>query len=83
MRTDLNEIRSRFDELLTGTVDRKSVSDWARDLRIAEDNRELIVTPEDDRARIWTAILFLEGVDSKDSPDSYLHNEEDIRRERP
>jgi hypothetical protein len=83
MRIDSAMIRAQFDAVLAATVTRESVSDWARRLREADDREELLITPDCERQRLWKAILFLEGVDMKDAPDSYLHNDEDISRERP
>ena len=83
MDIDLHAIRSQFDVVLAGSVARETVSDWAKALREGNDRQELTITPESDRSRIWKAILFLEGVDMKDAPDSYLHNAQDISRERP
>jgi len=83
MKVNLTRIRSQFDAILMGTIEREQVADWARKLREASDREELAVKPESDWEVVWKAILFLEGVDLKDAPDSYLHNEEDILREKP
>jgi hypothetical protein len=83
MELNLTTIRTKFDEILSAMITRESVSDWARELREASDRNELTISPIEEKRRIWKALLFLEGVDMKDAPNSYLHNEEDITRERP
>lgn len=83
MNVEKNLVQAHFDAILSGNATREAVSDWARELREAHDRNDLAISPEVDRPQLWKAILFLEGVDLRDAPDSYLHNEEDIRRERP
>jgi hypothetical protein len=83
MELSLTAIRAKFDAVLAGTCTREAVSDWAREQRCADDHGELAITPELDRNRIWNALLFLEGVDLKDAPGSYSHNNDDVARERP
>ncbi len=83
MEVSKQAITAKFDEVLSESVSREAVSDWARVRREADDDGTLTLLPEAERSRLWDALLFLEGVDLKDSPTSYLHNEEDILRERP
>ncbi|HUE72812.1 MAG TPA: hypothetical protein VMP01_18140 [Pirellulaceae bacterium] len=83
MNIDISQVRDKFAAVLNGSESREAVSKWARAIREADDRGELFATPAADRMRIWHAILFLEGVDLRDSPESYLHNEIDIRREQP
>jgi hypothetical protein len=83
MELNLPTIRAKFDAILATTITRESASDWARELREASDRNELTISPSEEKRRLWKALLFLEGVDMKDAPNSYLHNEEDITRERP
>ena len=58
---------------------REQVASWAHAVREAEDAGTLEYEPSEAEKRIWRAILYLIGVDSKDGPDSYLHVEEDFR----
>ena len=83
MNVNIQTIQARFDDVLHGRVGREVIADWAKALREADDHKELTVVPETDRLRVWKAILFLEGVDLRDSPESYLHDDADISRERP
>ncbi|MBW2570682.1 MAG: DNA-binding protein [Deltaproteobacteria bacterium] len=59
---------------------REEISDWARILREAEDNSNLYYEPREAEKKIWDAILYLEGVDLKDGPDTYLHINEDFNK---
>lgn len=83
MNLKLSLVREQFDSLISGTASRERVSDWARSIREADDRDEVQLSSDEDGDRIWKAVLFLEGVDLKDSPETYLHNEADIQRERP
>lgn len=83
MNIDLVKVRQMFQAVLDETGSREAVSEKAKQYQQADDRRELVVTPEGDRDRVWKALIFLEGVDLKDGPDSYLHVKEDVVRERP
>ncbi len=83
MNIDLATVRKMFQAVLDGSETREAVSDRAKALQEIDDRRELVVVPESDRKRLWKALTFLEGVDLKDGPDSYLHIDEDIVRECP
>ena len=75
----LQEIQVILNKLLDNSMTREDASSWAFRLREAADNYELEFIPSSKEDLIWELILFLEGVDLKDSPDSYLHNQDDIR----
>ena len=83
MDIDLEMIRARFDDVLSGKCTREEASDWARQLRESNDARDLVVTPKSDWKRVWDAIGFLEGYDMKNSPNEYLFAEVDLIAERP
>lgn len=76
----INQIQEAFSKLLSEKIARESVADWSSNLQRAFDDRDLIFEPKDAEEQIWDAILFLEGIDLKDAPNSYLHNEKDIQR---
>lgn len=78
-KIDFLEIRMAFDELINGKITREEVSSWANKLQCAQDNNTLVYSPDNMEDKIWKAIQFLQGVDLKDSPSTYLHNLEDIR----
>lgn len=83
MNLDLTTIRAQFDAVRAGTLSREQASDWARELREADDRNELTIAPEADRKRIWEALEFLEGYDLKTGPNEYLLAEEDLIANRP
>lgn len=43
-----------------------------------EDDGTLVYEPALDEDKIWNALLFLSGIDLKDTPYTYLHSLEDI-----
>ena len=79
MNVSLLEVINVFDELIRGELSREGASDWARKRKIAEDAGELEYEPASQEQKIWDSILYLEGVDLKDGPDSYLHIIDDFR----
>ncbi|WP_155893853.1 hypothetical protein [Cystobacter fuscus] len=78
MIVHLSDIQRAFDELIAGTRSREDLSSWARTLRISDDEGQLLFEPAAMQDLIWRSILYLEGVDLKDSPNSYLHVPEDF-----
>ena len=73
MKVSFHEVGPLFEQLLAGSVSREFASSWARRVRQAEDAGTLVYEPAGLEHRLWEAIQFLEGVDLRDSPDSYLH----------
>lgn len=73
MKVSLHEIANIFNSLIKGELSREDASDWARKRQDAEDVGDLEYEPESKEREIWDSILYLEGVDLKDGPDSYLH----------
>jgi hypothetical protein len=69
----LNDVKHAFDDLISGARSREEVSNWARRLRVANENAELGFDPVEAKAQLWRTITYLEGVDLKDSPSTYLH----------
>ncbi|MBL7690323.1 MAG: hypothetical protein JNM41_01920 [Flavipsychrobacter sp.] len=76
---DFDTVISVINRILDGVLSREDAATWAMDLRIADDKGEVQYHPAELQPLLWESILFLEGVDLKDAPDSYLHNEHDIR----
>lgn len=74
----LTDVQRAFDELLSGDRSREEISDWARSLRLKDDEGQLVFEPAAMCDRLWRAITYLEGVDLKDSPTTYLHMPEDF-----
>lgn len=72
------DLRRIFDDLVSDSRSREEISDWARDLRLADDDGRLRFEPLSARPQLWRAIHYLEGVDLKDSPTTYLHVTQDF-----
>lgn len=79
MKIDLQTVRQMFEDVLSGHISREEADRWAYALVKEDEARTLIYSPSSDRDRIFAGIMYLYGVDLKDSPDSYLHSEDDIR----
>ena len=68
----LMEVVEQLQAVLAGSISRESVADWAA-AWVMLDNPTL----EDDQ--VWTLLKQASGIDLKDSPTEYLHNEADIQ----
>lgn len=79
MKIDLQTVRQMFEDVLSGHISREEADVWAYSLVKEDEVENLIYVPDSDRHRIFAGIMYLYGVDLKDSPDSYLHSEDDIR----
>lgn len=73
------DLSCTFDDLISGARTREEISDWARDLRLADDDEVLRFDPPSARGQLWKAIIYLEGVDLKVGPSTYLHVIEDFQ----
>lgn len=78
MKVSLIEVLGVFDNLISGDISKEDASNWAKQRQKAEDSGNLEYEPTSKEQKIWDAILYLEGVDLKDAPDSYLHTAEDF-----
>jgi len=78
MRVSAREVATAFRDLMTGARPREEVASWAARVRAADDAGGLEYVPPTAEAAIWDALEFLMGVDLKDGPNSYLHNEQDF-----
>lgn len=78
MVINLVEIRKIFIDLLEEKISREDAAMMGYKLREAFDNNDLVFIPTDDESKIWDAIIFLDGIDLLDAPNSYLHNRKDI-----
>ncbi|WP_103865327.1 hypothetical protein [Aquimarina sp. I32.4] len=76
---NIKEIKSILEFILSDQISREEGSKLAFELRELSDNNLLDYSPKKDEDLIWEAILFIEGLDLKDSPNTYLHNEYDIK----
>lgn len=82
MTVTLFEIGNIFDQLIGGHLSREDVANWAQQRQQAEDDGVLEYEPPSQEKELWDAILYLEGVDLKDEPQSYLHTVKDFQEYR-
>jgi hypothetical protein len=73
------EVEEIFIRLLANRISRETASEWAMQLINLSEEKKLNYSPQDLEVSIWEAIQFLQGVDIKDAPNIYLHNEDDIK----
>lgn len=79
MEIDLNMVRQKFTDVLEGRMSREDADRWAHTILQQEELGELNCVPTSDKTRIWAGVMYLYGIDAKDSPNEYLHTDEDIR----
>lgn len=77
---ELKYLISVFEKILEDKLTREEASDWANSLQLVEDEGVLNYSPNESENQIWEGIQFLQGIDLKDSPTTYLHNLEDIEK---
>ena len=73
MKVTLGDIRKKFDALQSGGESREEVADFALRAMQADDAGTLEMEPVFSD-KIWKAIIYLSGVDLKDTPRTYLHS---------
>jgi hypothetical protein len=78
MRVSTEDVTAAFLDLLSGARSREDVANWAHRVRVADDAEGIRYDPPAAESAIWDALEFLIGVDLKDGPDSYLHNQQDF-----
>lgn len=72
MKVLLKDIQQKFDALIREVESPEDVASFAALAMEAEDN-ETLELEKASSDKIWKAILYLSGVDLKDTPSSYLH----------
>ncbi len=79
MEIDLRVVRQKFTDVLDGRLSREDADRWAYGVLQQEEKGAVTYSPPADKSRIWAGIMYLYGIDAKDSPDEYLHTDEDIQ----
>jgi hypothetical protein len=79
MTLTLNDVRKTFQNLLDGSMTRDEADRWAYECIQKHESNNLVFSPLDDKKKIWSGLMYLYGVDSKNSPNEYLHTLSDIR----
>ena len=78
MEIDLGVVRQKFIDVLEGRLSREDADRWAHTVLRQDEMGAVTYSPPSDKSRIWAGIMYLYGIDAKDSPDEYLHTDEDI-----
>jgi len=65
------EIINKLKMILQGKLTREEVADWASKYVIQDE-------PNISDETVWELLQIVSGIDLKDSPDEYLHVEQDI-----
>lgn len=79
MEITLSDVRKVFQEVLDGSLTREAADRWAYLVVQKSEAGDLAFSPAEDEKKIWSGVMYLYGVDSKESPDEYLHSLDDIR----
>ncbi len=74
LKVSLDDVKVAFDDLIEERKSREELANWALKLQIADDNQALEYDPPKGEPKIWEGILYLMGVDLKDTDSSYLHS---------
>ncbi|WP_157886879.1 hypothetical protein [Hymenobacter sp. PAMC 26628] len=75
---DLRMISVILQRVLSQEISREEASNWAYKTRVGLEERRINFLPAKDERKIWDAIFLVEGIDLKDSPNSYLHCLSDV-----
>jgi len=79
MEVDLGVVRRVFEDVLSGATSREQADRWAYTVMQNEETGVVTYMPPDERERIWTAVMYLYGIDAMKAPGAYLHSSDDIR----
>jgi hypothetical protein len=86
MIVTIDDIRQKFDDLISERTSREEIASFASQAMMAEDQHLLILLPHFEKLRIFGAILYLSGVDlldfgedyQRDAKGTYLHSIENF-----
>lgn len=87
MELNIDAVREIFQNLLDGRMSREDADKWARFAIEEEESGRNKYVPSREKARIWRAIMYLNGIDLKNflqgetmaEVGTYLHSDKDIR----
>lgn len=74
-----SDIKYVFHKLLDGTFSREDADRWAFEKMSAYDSGSLKFEPKGDEQFLWSAIMYLYGIDTMIAPGKYMHSLDDIR----
>lgn len=78
MEITLADVREIFQKVLDGNLTREAADRWAYDVVQKSELGSLAFIPSEDEQKIWSGVMYLYGIDSKESLDEYLHSLDDI-----
>ena len=77
-RSDIHDV---FQNLIEGRISREDADRWAYARMQAFDSNDLSFNPKVDEELLWSAVQYLYGIDTKLSPDEYMHSIDDVEAE--
>jgi hypothetical protein len=76
----IDDIKEIFNGLISGRISREEADRWAYERMQAFDSDSLEFEPITNEDLLWSAIQYLYGIDTKVSPDEYMHSIEEIKQ---
>ena len=81
MELSRDDIQEVFQDLIAGRISREDADRWAYARMQAFDSDDLSFSPKADEELLWDAVQYLYGIDTKVSPEEYMHSIDDIEAE--
>jgi hemerythrin superfamily protein len=81
MELSLTDVQNVFEDLIAGRISREDADRWAYARMQSFDSNDLLFHPKAEEELLWDAVQYLYGIDTKVSPDEYMHSIEDIETE--
>lgn len=81
MELSRSDIQNVFQDLIEGRISREDADRWAYARMQAFDSNDLSFNPKVDEELLWDAVQYLYGIDTKLSPEEYMHSIDDIETE--
>ena len=75
----LIEVNELFKKLIGADISREDADRWAYARMQAYDIGELEFSPSSDENKLWSAVQYLYGIDSKVAPGEYMHSLDEIK----
>lgn len=80
MIVTVNDVNEIFTKLINSEITRENADCWAYEKMEAFDSKELEFQPIADHEKIWDAIQYLYGIDTKLSPKEYMHSIDEVEQ---
>ena len=79
MQLTVEQVNQIFKSLISSEISREDSDRWAYERMKAFDLGELEFSPLNDEEKLWGAVQYLYGIDTKISPNEYMHSLDEIR----